>query len=103
MSKLYVIKSSTLDTEIDMIHPDYPHLYWSNDWGWGTFEGATVHNESEKQANSTYDEKPAMFLEVCSWEEIDPKMAGTREYIDDYDGSRIVEQCIDLSQQGEQS
>ena len=95
--KLYVIKSITLDSEEDMIHPDHPHLYWSNDWGWGTFEGATVHDERGKQENSTLDGTPAMAFEACSWEEIDPKIAGTREYIDDYDGSRIVESCIDLT------
>ena len=32
--------------------PKHPYLYWSNDWGWGSYAGATVWSGKEKRSHT---------------------------------------------------
>lgn len=95
MKKVYVIKSRILDTELDVADPNYPNLYWSNDWGWGTFDGATVYDENGKKYNSNLNGEPLMLFEDCSWQEVDPQIVTIAEYVDS-NGTRFSHQCVDI-------
>jgi hypothetical protein len=87
--RLFVIRHEQLDTETDMADPDHPHLYWSNMWGWGTYNGATITVDSERPSRSYVDAdgtlRPNMYGMECHWEEVSPSIIGWSDPIEDED------------------
>ena len=63
----WVVHHRTEEDE-DAEDPKRPYLYWSNDWGWGSFKGAAAWSAAEKsEANlpteGEWEELPANYVD----------------------------------------
>ena len=95
--KLFVIRAKELDPETDMADPKHPHLYWSNQWGWGTYEGATVYTDAARasQSHTSNDILRPTMIGECHWEEVSLSLVGLSDLIEDEEtGTTHRERCI---------
>ena len=94
MMTCYVIRNAKLDDIVE--NPSHPHLYWANDWGWGTYDGASVFTEQQKQEMSIEIDGvliPSFPGEECYWDEVPADRVGHRLFEYEFEGK--VEPCVE--------